>query len=160
MCNLQSDCRHLEISHPLICFTILSPKIITNFCFGIAFFSVTYLFSDFRFILSVLLDRSVSISLDFSIVKLTLDVFITDVWKSVLLVVSVLCESFCFTGVAFSSIIFRTRFLPCGWITGVCITSCGWITGVCITSVFWEFAICLCFYVGPLEMIFALLGDL
>ena len=51
----------------------------TEFCvLKSLFFLITCLFSDFGFILSVLLDRSVSISLDFSVVKLTLDVFIID----------------------------------------------------------------------------------
>ena len=66
-------------------------------------FLIACLFSDFGFILPVLSDRSVSISLDFSIVKSTLDVFITDVFKSVLFVVSVLSASLCFPGVVFSS---------------------------------------------------------
>ena len=47
-------------------------------------FLIACLFSDFEFILPVLFDRSVSISLDFSTIKSTLDVFITDVFKSVL----------------------------------------------------------------------------
>ena len=86
------------------------------------FFLITRLFSYFGFISSVLFDRSVSILLDFSIVKSTLDVFITHVFKSVLFV-SVLYESFCFTGVVFSSAVFRNKFLSCGLIIGVCITS-------------------------------------
>ena len=45
-----------------------------------------------------------------------LDVFIISVFKSVLIVVSVLGESFCFTGVMFSSVVFRNRFLTCGLI--------------------------------------------
>ena len=56
------------------------------------FFLITCLFSDFGFILSVLFDRSVSISLDLSVAKWTLDDFVTDVFESALLVVSVLCE--------------------------------------------------------------------
>ena len=96
----------------------------TDFCVLVSLiFLITCLFSDFGFILSVLFDRSFSISLDFSTVKSTLDVLFTDVFKSVLLVVSVLCGSVCFTGVAFSSVIFRNRFLSCGLITGVCIIS-------------------------------------
>ena len=87
------------------------------------FFQISCLFCDFGFILSVLFDRYVSISLDFSIVKSTLDVFITDLFKSLLFVVSLLCESFCFTSVVFSSTVFRNRFLSCGLIIGVCITS-------------------------------------
>ena len=59
----------------------------------------------------------------FSIVKSVLDIFITDVTKSVLLVVSALCESFCFTGVVFSSDVPGNRFLSCRSIIGVCITS-------------------------------------
>ena len=43
--------------------------------------------------------------------------------KSVLFVVSVLCKSFCFTGVVFSSAVFRNGFLSCGLIIGVCTTS-------------------------------------
>ena len=90
-------------------------------CFGVVAFSdYLFVFSDFGFLLSVLFDRSFSISLDFSTVKSTLGVFITDVFKSVLFVISVLCESFCFTGVSFCSVIF---FLSCRLITGVCITS-------------------------------------
>ena len=81
------------------------------------FFQITFLFSDFGFILSVLFDRSVSISSDFSIVKLTLDVFIMDVFESVLLVVSMLCGSFCFTGV------FRNRFFCCRLTMGACFMS-------------------------------------
>ena len=65
-------------------------------CFGVVVFLITCLFSDLGFLLSVLFDRSSSISLDFSTVKSTLGVFITDVFKSVLFVVSVLCESFCY----------------------------------------------------------------
>ena len=84
------------------------------------FFLISCLFSDFGFILSVFFDRSISISLDFSIVKSTSDVFITDVRKSLLLVVSVLCESFCCTGVVFSSTVFTNMFSSCGSITGVC----------------------------------------
>ena len=75
-------------------------------CLVSLFFLITCLFHDFGFILSVLFDRSFTISLDFSTVKSTLGVFITDVFKSVLFVVSVLCESFYFTGVAFSFVIF------------------------------------------------------
>ena len=86
----------------------------TDFCVLMSlFFLITCLFSDFGFILSVLFDRSVSISLDFSIVKSTLDVFITDVFKSLLFVVSMLCESFYFASVVFSSAVFRNRFLSC-----------------------------------------------
>ena len=78
-----------EMSHPLICFIILSIKIMTDFCVLMSlFFLITCLFSDFGLSLSVLFDRSVSNLLDFSIVKSTLDVFITNVFKSVLLVVS------------------------------------------------------------------------
>ena len=83
------------------------------------FFLISCLFSGFGFILSVLFDRSVSISLDFSIVKSTLDDFITDVFKSALFIVPVLCESFCFPGVVFSSAAFRNRFLSCRLIIGV-----------------------------------------
>ena len=61
----------------------------TDFCV-LVFFLITCLFSDFGFLLSVLFDRSFSISLDFSTVKSTLGVFITDVFKSVLFIVSVL----------------------------------------------------------------------
>ena len=72
----------------------------TDFCVLMSlFFLITCLFSNFGFILSVLFDRSFSISLDLSTVKSTLDVFITDVFMSVLFVVSVLCESFCFISV-------------------------------------------------------------
>ena len=82
----------------------------TDFCvLMLLFFLITCLFSNFGFILLVLFDRSVSILSDFSIVKLTLDVFITDVFKSLLFVDSVLCEGFCFTGVLFSSAVFRNR---------------------------------------------------
>ena len=80
------------------------------------------MFSDFGFILSVLFDRSVSVSLDFSIVKLTLEMFINDVFKSVLFVAFVLCKSFCFTGVVFFSAVFGNRFLFRGLIIEVCIT--------------------------------------
>ena len=90
--TLQSDCRH---------FTILSPKTMNDFCVLLSlFFLMTFLFSDFGFMLSLLFDISVSILLDFYIVKSLLDVSITVVFKSVLLDVSVLCESLCFTGVA------------------------------------------------------------
>ena len=89
-------------------------------CFGVVVFSDYLFFSVFGFLLSALFDRSFSILWDFSTVKSTLGVFITDVFKSVMFVVSALCESFCFTGVAFSSVIF---FLSCGLITVVCITS-------------------------------------
>ena len=92
-------------------------------CFGVVAFSDYLLFSDLGFILSVLFDRSFSISLDFSTVKSTLGVFITDIFKFVLFAVSMLCESFCFTGVAFSCYFFL---------------SCGFITGACITSLFFE----------------------
>ena len=93
----------------------------TNFCVLVSlFYLITCLFSVFGFLLSALFDRSFSILLDFSTVKSTLGAFITDVFKSVMFVVSALCESFCFTGVAFSSVIF---FLSCGLITVVCITS-------------------------------------
>ena len=96
----------------------------TDFCVLVSlFFLITCLFSDFGFILSILSDRSFSISLDFSTVKSTLDVLFTDLFKYVLLVVSVFCGIFYFTGVAFSSVIFRNRFLSSGLITGVCITS-------------------------------------
>ena len=95
-----------------------------NFCVLVSLlFLFICLFFNLAFTLSVLFDRSFSISLYFSIVQSTLDIFITDVFKSLLLVVSVLCESFYFTGVAFSSAIFRNRFLSCGLITSVCITS-------------------------------------
>ena len=50
------------------------------------FFLITCLFSDFEFLLSVFFNRSFSISLDFSTVKSTLGVFITDVFKSALFV--------------------------------------------------------------------------
>ena len=89
-------------------------------CLVSLFFLITCLFHDFGFILSVLFTRSFTISLDFSTVKSTLGVFITDVFKSVLFVVSGLCESVCFTGVAISSVIF---FLSCGLIAGVCVPS-------------------------------------
>ena len=93
----------------------------TDFCVLVfLLFLITCLFSDFGFLLSVLFDRSFSISLDYSTVNSTLGVFITDVFKSILFAVSVLCESFCFTGVAFCSVIF---FLSYRLITGVCITS-------------------------------------
>ena len=93
----------------------------TNFCvLVLLFFLITCLFPEFGFILSVLFDRFFSIWLDFSTVKSKLGVFITDVFKSVLFVVSVLCEGFYFTDVAFSSVIF---FLSRGLITGVYITS-------------------------------------
>ena len=99
--TLQSDCRHFEISNLLICFTILSPKTMNDFCVLLPlFFLMTFLFSDFGFILSLLFDITVSILLDFYIVKSLLDVSITVVFKSVLLDVSVLCESLCFTSVA------------------------------------------------------------
>ena len=99
--TLQSDCSHFEISNLLICFTILSPKTMNDFCVLLSlFFLMTFLFSDFGFMLSLLFDISVSILLDFYIVKSLLDVSITVVFKSVLLDVSVLCESLCFTGVA------------------------------------------------------------
>ena len=53
------DCRRLEISHRLICFTILSPKVMTNFCnLESLFFLITYFFSDFGFLWSVLFGRS------------------------------------------------------------------------------------------------------
>ena len=66
----------------------------TYFCvLMLLFFLITCLFSDFGFILSVLFDRSVSVSLDFSIVKLILEMFITDVFKSVLFVAFVLYVS-------------------------------------------------------------------
>ena len=67
--------------------------------------------------------RSVSISSDLPIVKSTFDVFITYVFKSVLLAVSVGYESFCFTDVVFSSPVYENRFLSCGLIIGVSITS-------------------------------------
>ena len=81
------------------------------------------MFSIFGFILSVLCDRSVSISLDFFIAKLTLDVFITDLFKFLLFVVSMLYESFCFTDVVFSSAVFGNRFLSSRLIVPVCIIS-------------------------------------
>ena len=110
--TLQSDCRHFEISNLLICFTILSPKTMNDFCVLLSlFFLMTFLFSDFGFILSLLFDISVSILLDFYIVKSLLDVSITVVFKSVLLDVSVLCESLCFTGVARP----RARVCVCVW---------------------------------------------
>ena len=59
-------------------------------CLVSLFFMITCLFHDLGFILSVLFDGSFTISLDFSTVKSTLGVFITDVFKSVLFVVSVL----------------------------------------------------------------------
>ena len=72
-----------------------------DFCFLLSlFFLMTFFFSDFGFILSLLFDISASILLDFYIAKSLLDVSITVVFKSVLLDVSVLCESLCFTGVA------------------------------------------------------------
>ena len=55
-------------------------------CLVSLFFLITCLFHDFGFILSVLFDRSFTISLDFSTVKSTFGVFITDVFKSVLFV--------------------------------------------------------------------------
>ena len=101
-------------------------------CFGVVVFSDYLFVSDLEFLLSVLFGRYFSISLDFSTVKSTLDVFITDVFKSVLFVVSVLCECFCFTNVAFSFVIF---FLSCGLITGACITSLffeSWFVNECM----------------------------
>ena len=57
----------------------------TDFCVLMSLlFLITCLFSNFEFILSVLFDRYVSASLDFSIVKSMMDVFITNVFKSVL----------------------------------------------------------------------------
>ena len=53
-----------------------------------------------------------------------LDVFITDVFKSVLFVVSALCESFCFTVFVFSSAILGTgSYLVVLILIGVYITS-------------------------------------
>ena len=89
-------------------------------CFVSLLFLTTCLFHDFGFILSVLFDRSFTISLDVPTVKSTFGVFITDVFKSVLFVVSVLWRSFCLTGVAFFSVIF---FLSSRLITAVSITS-------------------------------------
>ena len=114
------DCRRLEISHRLICFTILSPKVMTNFCnLESLFFLITYFFSDFGFLWSVLFGRSFFYFVRLFTVKSTLGVFITDVFKSVLFVVSVLRKCFFSTGVTFSSVIF---FLSCGLIAVVCIT--------------------------------------
>ena len=97
----------------------------TDFCVMVLlFFPITCLFSDFGFLLSVLSDRSFPILLDLSTVKSTLDVFIAYVFKSILFAVSLLCQSFCFAGVAFSFAIF--------------ILSCGLITDVCITSLFFD----------------------
>ena len=59
-------------------------------CLVSLFFLITCLFLDFGFILLVLFDRSFTISLGFSTVKSRLGVFITDVFKSVYFVVSVL----------------------------------------------------------------------
>ena len=102
--TLQSDCRHFKISNLLICFNKLSPKTMNDFCLFLSlFFLMTFLFSDFGFILSLLFDISASILLDFYIAKSLLDVSIMVVFKSVLLDVSVLCESLCFTGVARAS---------------------------------------------------------
>ena len=69
-------------------------------------FLITCLFSDFRFILPVLFDRFVFSLLEFSVVKLALNVFIANVFKYVLCVVCVLCECFCFTGVVISFLLF------------------------------------------------------
>ena len=115
--------RRLEISHPLRCFTILSPKTMTDFCVLVwLFFLITCLFSDFRFLLSVLFDRAFSISLDFPTVKSTLGVLITHVFKSLLFVVSVLCESFW-------CCIFFCYFLLTLWINNWCFY---------YLTVFWE----------------------
>ena len=116
--TLQSNCRRSEIFHPLICFTILLPKFMTDLCVLLSlFFLITFLFFDFGFILPVLFDRSVSVSLNFSIVISTLSVFITDIFKSVLL-----CESFCFTGRVFSSIL-RNSFFSCRLTVVFCVVS-------------------------------------
>ena len=121
-----------------------------NFCVLVSLlFLFICLFFNLAFTLSVLFDRSFSISLYFSIVQSTLDIFITDVFKSLLLVVSVLCESFYFTGVAFSSAIFRNRFL-----------SCGLITSVCITSLFFESQFINEFMILSLFLSFSLINDI
>ena len=66
--TLQSDYRHSEIFHQLMCFTILLPKFMTDFCvLPSLFFLSTFLFFDLGFILPVLFDRSFSVSLNFSL---------------------------------------------------------------------------------------------
>ena len=93
----------------------------TGFCVLVSlFFLITCLFSDFGFNLSVLYPRYVSISLDIFTVKLTLDVFITDVCKFVLFIVSMLCVKV--SDVVFFSAIFRNRFLSWELIIGARVT--------------------------------------
>ena len=124
----------------------------TNFCVLVSlFFLITCLFSDFGFILSLLFDRSFSISLDFSTVKLTLDVLFTDYLSLYCLLflcyveVSVLLVShflLLFLG-------FRNRFL-----------SCGLTTGVCLTSLFFESWFINEFMILPLFLSYSLRNDI